>query len=146
MPNRNGALGRQMKVSELSRESEIAPSAIHYYVHLGVLHRPRKVGLNLHLYDESHLTRLRQIRQLKEKKGLSLAEIKQVIERGKPGAGSTALLETEGENGQPAEPYAQAREHGGKSDERDNREKILDMAIQLFSERGYERTKISDIT
>jgi len=52
MENRNTAPERQMKVSELSRESEIAPSAIHYYVHLGILHRPKKAGLNLHLYDE----------------------------------------------------------------------------------------------
>jgi AcrR family transcriptional regulator len=115
-----------MKVSELSRESEIAPSAIHYYVQLGVLHRPRKVGLNLHVYDETHLARLRQIRQLKEKKGLSLAEIKQSLEQGKPQVRSVSPPRGE--------------------EEQENREKILDMAIQLFSERGYENTKVSDIT
>ena len=126
MQNGNKALGRRMKVSEISRESEIAPSAIHYYVQLGVLHRPEKVGLNVHLYDETHLTRLRQIRELQEKKGLSLAEIKRILEGDKPRAKSGFL------------PAAK--------EDQENREKILDMAIKLFSERGYENTKVSDIT
>jgi AcrR family transcriptional regulator len=126
MQNGNKAPGRRMKVSELSRESEIAPSAVHYYVQLGVLHRPEKVGLNVHLYDETHLTRLRQIRQLQEEKGLSLAEIKRILDGDKPRAKSGFL------------PAAK--------EDQENREKILDMAIKLFSEMGYENTKVSDIT
>jgi AcrR family transcriptional regulator len=136
MQHEDKALGRQMKVSELSRESEIAPSAIHYYVQMGILHRPKKVGLNVHLYDESHLARLRQIRQFKEKKGLSLAEIKGLLERGEPGGGVGASPDGE----------AEGRQEGVKSEEQENREKILDMAIRLFSEKGYENTKVSDIT
>ncbi len=84
MENRNRMASRQMKASELCRESGMSRSAIHYYVNLGLLHRPAKAGLNLHLYDETHVTRLRQIRELKEKKGLSLAQIKQVLEQGEP--------------------------------------------------------------
>lgn len=146
MQNKNGALGRQMKVSQLSRESEIAPSAIHYYVQMGLLHRPTKVGLNLHLYDESHLARLRQIRQLKERKGLSLAEIKGLLERGEPGEGTGVSPDGKAEGRQPAAASAADRQEGVKSEEQENREKILDMAIRLFSEKGYENTKVSDIT
>jgi AcrR family transcriptional regulator len=69
---------------------------------------------------------LRQIRQLQEKKGLSLAEIKRVLEGDKPRAKSGFL---------PA-----------PKEDQENREKILDMAIKLFSERGYENTKVSDIS
>jgi len=146
MQNKNHAVGRQMKVSELSRESETAPSAIHYYVQLGVLHRPNKVGLNLHLYDETHLTRLRQIRQLKEKKGLSLAEIKRVLEEGKVRVRSDSFDRGEGASRQAVGRSMPGREEGTERDERESREKILDMAIQLFSEKGYENAKVSDIT
>jgi AcrR family transcriptional regulator len=146
MQNQSEAPGRQMKVSELSRESEIAPSAIHYYVQRGILHRPKKVGLNLHLYDESHLARLRQIRQLKEKKGLSLAEIKQLLEGSKPGEGAGTAPDGKGESRKPDETSLRVREKEVHREEQENREKILDMAIKLFSERGYENTKVSDIT
>jgi AcrR family transcriptional regulator len=145
MNHKNDALGRQMKVSELSRASNVAPSAIHYYVHMGVLHRPKKVGLNLHLYDESHVARLRQIRQLKERKGLTLAEIKQLLEQGESErAGSPPASQVQGP--QAVEAASPGRETEAQREERENREKILDMAIRLFSERGYENTKVSDIT
>ncbi len=145
MKSKEKALRRQMKISELSRETGIAPSAIHYYSHLGILPRPEKVGLNLHLYDETHLTRLRQIRQLKEEKGLPPAEIRRVLEKRKGRARSQILTDGEVETRKPAE--ASIRDGKGvlERDERGNREKILDMAIKLFSERGYENTKISDI-
>ncbi len=146
MQNKNGALGRQMKVSQLSRESEIAPSAIHYYVQMGLLHRPRKVGLNVHLYDETHLARLRQIRQLKEKKGLSLAEIKRLLEGGDSSDGSATFPDGQVETGRLTSTPVRDGDDGGKSEEQENRDKILDMAIRLFSEKGYENTKISDIT
>lgn len=146
MYGKNEAAGRQMKVSELSRESEIAPSAIHYYVHMGILHRPKKVGLNLHLYDETHLARLRQIRQLKERKGLSLAEIKRLLEQGEGEAQTGAPAGGKVQSTQPVETPSRDRETEAKSEEQENREKILDMAIRLFSERGYENTKVSDIT
>lgn len=146
MQSKSEAPGRQMKVSQLSRESEVAPSAIHYYVQVGLLHRPTKVGLNLHLYDESHLARLRQIRQFKEKKGLSLAEIKGLLERGGPGEGAGASPDGKAEGRQRPAASAPDRQEGVKSEEQENREKILDMAIKLFSEKGYENTKVSDIT
>jgi AcrR family transcriptional regulator len=139
-------LEQQMKVSELSKESKVAPSAIHYYIRMGILHRPTKAGLNLHLYDESHLARLRLIRQLKEKKGLSLAEIRKVLERaGEPAEGSAPSADGKAESRQFAAASAAEGQEGGKSEGQENREKILDMAIRLFSERGYENTKVSDI-
>jgi AcrR family transcriptional regulator len=137
---------RQMKASELCRESGMSRSAIHYYVNLGLLHRPKKAGLNLHLYDETHVTRLRQIRELKENKGLSLAEIKQVLERGEPRARSGPSSPPTPEDLQPIETSVGDRGEAAAQDRLEHREKITDMAIQLFSERGYENTKISDIT
>ena len=137
---------RQMKASELCRESGMSRSAIHYYVNLGLLHRPAKAGLNLHLYDETHVTRLRQIRELKEKKGLSLAQIKQVLEQGEPRGRTDPSSELTVEDRWPIETSVLDPGEAAAREGRQNREKIMDMAIKLFSERGYENTKISDIT
>jgi DNA-binding transcriptional MerR regulator len=146
MENRNRMASRQMKASELCRESGMSRSAIHYYVNLGLLHRPEKAGLNLHLYNETHVTRLRQIRELKEKKGLSLAEIKQALEQGKPRTRTGASSEPTSEDLHPIETSVRDRGEAAAREDQEHREKIMDMAIRLFSERGYENTKISDIT
>ena len=146
MENRNRMALRQMKASELCRESGMSRSAIHYYVNLGLLHRPEKAGLNLHLYNETHVTRLRQIRELKEKKGLSLAEIKQALEQGKPRTRTGASSEPTSEDLHPIETSVRDRGEAAAREDQEHREKIMDMAIRLFSERGYENTKISDIT
>jgi len=135
-----------MKASELCKESGMSRSAIHYYVSLGLLHRPEKAGLNLHLYDVSHLARLRQIRKLKEKNGLSLAEIKGLLEQGEPADGSGSYPDEKVESQRPGAASAAERREGVKSEKQENREKILDMAIRLFSEKGYENTKVSDVT
>jgi len=135
-----------MKASELCRESGMSRSAIHYYVSLGLLHRPEKAGLNLHLYDETHVTRLRQILELKEKKGLSLAEIKQVLGQSKLRTRTGSSSELMGEDPRPTQTSARDRGEAAARADQEHREKIMDMAIRLFSERGYENTKISDIT
>jgi len=136
-----------MKASELCRESGMSRSAIHYYVSLGLLHRPEKAGLNLHLYDETHVTRLRQIRELKERKGLSLAEIKQVLGQGKLRMRTSGpSSELTGKDPRPTQTSARDRGEAAARADQAHREKIMDMAIRLFSERGYENAKISDIT
>lgn len=147
MKNKNRLMSRQMKASELCRESGMSRSAIHYYVSLGLLHRPEKAGLNLHLYDETHVTRLRQIRELKERKGLSLAEIKQVLGQGKLRMRTSGpSSELTGKDPRPTQTSARDRGEAAARADQAHREKIMDMAIRLFSERGYENAKISDIT
>jgi AcrR family transcriptional regulator len=146
MQNRYGTMPRWMKASGLCRESGLSRSAIHYYISLGLLHRPRKAGLNLHLYDETHVARLRQIRQLKEQEHLSLAEIKQVFAKGMRQGRSGPPSDEREEGRQPTESSVGVRGGTKRGEDRENREKILDMAIKLFSEKGYEGTKIIDIT
>ena len=146
MENSNRMALRQMKASELCREAGMSRSAVHYYLNLGLLHRPEKAGLNVHLYDETHLTRLRRIRELKEKKGLSLTEIKQVLDQGGPRARTGSSSDRRLDDRQESESSVRGRGEAAAREDLENREKIMDMAIQIFSERGYERTKISDIT
>jgi AcrR family transcriptional regulator len=140
------ALPQGMKIAQLCKESGLTRSTIHHYVNLGLLHRPRQAGLNLHLFDESHLNRLRQIRRLRENEKLPLAQIKELLDRVEPRDGVQAPSQSgEGLTGEVPSGRngveGPAREPGRK-----NREMILDAAIRLFSEQGYENTRISDIT
>ena len=140
------ALPVGMKMAQLCKESGLTRSTIQHYVNIGLLHRPRQAGLNLHLFDETHLNRLRQIRRLREQERLPLAQIKELLDRVEPretahsmqvsGAGRPREDDFEADPGK-----GRARDQGRK-----NKETILDAAIRLFSEQGYENTKISDIT
>jgi len=135
-----------MKIAQLCRESGLTRSTIHHYVNIGLLHRPRQVGLNLRFFDESHLSRLRQIRHLRDTGGLPLAEIKRLLDRTQSNKSPHSIPETTKEGLREAPSPDGAAEAVLGNQARKNREKILDAAIKLFSERGCENTKISDIT
>jgi len=136
---------QQMKMAELCEATGLSRSTIHYYINIGLLHRPQLVGLNLHLFDETHLNQLRQIRHLRETQGLPLSRIKELLQS----------LESKQEAGRLHAEFsgdlevAESSEQGaGPAEDPSlrNKERILDEAIRLFSGKGYEKTKISDIT
>jgi len=133
---------RHMKMAQLCDESGLTRSSIHHYMNIGLLHRPKKAGLNLSLYDESHLARLRHIRRMREE-GKSLTEIGKILDSG----GIPAAQPTETAARESLRDPEKHREEGNpRRETQKNREKILDAAIELFSKKGYENTKISDIT
>ena len=82
--NEEVALPQGMKIARLCKESGLTRSTIHHYLNIGLLHRPRQAGLNLRLFDETHLNRLRQIRWLRENERLPLAQIKELLDRVEP--------------------------------------------------------------
>jgi AcrR family transcriptional regulator len=144
--NEEMALPQGMKIAQLCKESGLTRSTIHHYVNIGLLHRPRQAGLNLRLFDETHLNRLRQIRRLRENERLPLAQIRELLDRVEPQEDVQSMPETGvGRNGEVDSGDVQA-EGRARDQGRKNREMILDGAIKLFSEQGYENTKISDVT
>ena len=116
-----------MKISQLCRESGFNKSTIHYYVKTGLLDPPRKAGLHLFFYDESHLARLRHIKRLREQENLPLADIKVILTQ------RTTPLE------------ALSVESAERQQANHKREQILDAATKVFSHKGYEKTTIADI-
>ena len=132
MNKKNGETGRgprkQMKISQLCRESGFKRSTIHYYLNIGVLDPPRKVGLNIYIYDENHLAQLQEIRHFREQENLPLAVIKEIFQQRKEPRKNLPVKLSES-------PLIDQK-----------KEQILKVATELFSQKGYEKTTISDIT
>lgn len=69
-----------MRLAELSARSGLATATIKYYVRVGLLPPGRTQSSTWATYDESHLRRLRLVRALTEVAGLSLEEVRRVMD------------------------------------------------------------------
>ena len=132
------------KLAQLCQTSDFHPSTVHYYVKIGLLHKPRKVGLGVYLYDDSHLKTLNKIRSLRRSENLPLSDIKDRLQLDptidhKAGTSNGREDLAGQEEGSP--PPVPGSEQAGLT-----RTKILDVSTELFSKKGYEGTRISDIT
>ncbi len=137
-PDRSG-----YKLAQLCQASDFNPSTVHYYMKIGLLHRPTRVGLGLYLYDDTHLNRLNKIRALREHENLSLSKIKDRFQKDQE---KTPQLDDG------FEPFGEKRNQAFLSKARGpqkseiTRERLVDVAAELFSRKGYEATTITDIT
>jgi len=115
----NDATQTGMKLPQLAKQSGLSISTLYEYLRSGILHPPVRRGPTKAIFNESHLTRLKTIRGLREKEKLSLAEIRE-------------RLQSEADN--------------TEEDSSSIRNQIIDTALALFSRKHYDKTKISDIT
>jgi AcrR family transcriptional regulator/predicted DNA-binding transcriptional regulator AlpA len=129
-----------MKIAELSITSGISKPTIHNYLRMGLLPPALKTGLNLHLYSETHLEALINIRLLKEK-GYSLTQIKEALINC-----SETKAELSADTRIDSNVLNLAESDLGEQPNPDKWQMIIDKAIFLFSNNGYESVKISDIT
>jgi AcrR family transcriptional regulator len=130
------------KLAQLCQESDFHPSTVHYYVKIGLLHKPRKVGLGLYLYDDTHLSRLSVIRALRTRENLSLSKIKDRFQAEQTDVPSNQVRATE-------VPRVSTDTHPEVKSTRQaeaTRQRLLDVATEFFSKKGYEGTTVSDIT
>lgn len=79
MVSTQSVINNRMKIAELCEISGIHKQTIHGYLRMGLLPPPRKVSVNLHLYNETHLRTLLRIRSLR-KDNVSLTQIKELLE------------------------------------------------------------------
>ncbi|MEU1283557.1 MerR family transcriptional regulator [Kitasatospora sp. NPDC005856] len=68
-----------MKISDLSRQSGTPVATIKYYVREGLLPPGQPLGATLTLYGDEHVQRLRLIRALTARGGLSIAATRDVL-------------------------------------------------------------------
>jgi len=111
-----------MKISELSYYAGIPATAIRFYIREGLLPQPLKTSKTMAYYNEEHLKILLEIRKGKQK-GLALEAIKKIV-------------------------WNKALDHSPEENNVINtskREQIINSAVNLFREKGYDGVKISEI-
>jgi len=122
-----------IKISELERLSGVSRRTIHFYLQKKLLPPPVKTGQTMSYYNETHVVILKRIQEYK-KKGLPLIAIQEKIQPLYNQLPPTDHLEKS-----PKTKPKKVR----SSKTRDN---IIELACNLFREKGYKETKVSDIT
>jgi AcrR family transcriptional regulator len=123
-----------MKIKELVEKSGLPRSTIQYYLREGLLHPPLKTGLTRATYDESHLQRLIQIEKLKKGSRAPLSFLKEKLEE--TGISLNSI----------SQEYDVKKTASTTKEKNQKRLEIIKKGIEVFSQKGYHRTKVSDIT
>ena len=125
-----------MRIKELEERSGVPRTTIHFYLRQGLLHPPKKTGRTMAYYDESHLKRLQDIQNIKGDIRMPLPLLKERI----------AALDEEGDESRPkvVKPVKEVAITTKAKDTK--RHRIVEAAVQIFSQKGYHRTKVQDIT
>jgi AcrR family transcriptional regulator len=121
-----------MKISEISLQSGVPKSTIHYYLRQGLLHPPQKTGRTMAYFDSSHLERLSLIKRLRRDLRMPIAFLKQEVER------LEAVGNSPGGEKELSDPELKPRES--------RKTEIISAAIEVFSQKGYHNAKVNDIT
>ncbi len=130
---------RWMRMGELSGLSGVPRHTIHYYIKKGLLPEPRRTGRTSAYYDSSHLKRLEEIEAIRQERNTPLDFVK-------------AELESSQEAGEGKRRTRIERTRSSGGDERadakhvERKREITEAAIEFFSNEGYYRTGIKDIT
>lgn len=69
----------RVKVSELSRRTDVSVASIKYYLREGLLPSGTQTANNQAVYDDEHVRRLRLIRALVDIGGLSIAQVRRTL-------------------------------------------------------------------
>jgi len=118
-----------LTLSELVLRTGVPASTIHHYRREGLIPAPERVAANRFCYHEEHVEALTLIRLLRERRGLSLEQI------------ATTLPELLNDHGAlRGELEMEMAESGPEA-----RERILEVAIDLFSTQPFAEVTISDI-
>jgi AcrR family transcriptional regulator len=131
-------LGPGLSVSQLAERTGVGVPSIHHYRRLGLLPAPRQVAPNRFLYDQRHVEALQVIRVLRERRGLSLAVIRELL----PG-----LLgpESPGAPGGSRLDALLAEEATGEGEQDEVRLRRLEAARGAFGSRGYEAVNVEEL-
>lgn len=133
---------RRIKIAELAQLSGVSKSTVHHYMNIGLLHPPKKLGLNLSVYDWTHLSKLKQIRELRENQKLPLSKIKELLKN----EDLHSVLTSQEDKAESLILALDEEKRATKARKSEmKRIEIIDVAIALFSKKGYEKTTIEII-
>lgn len=119
----------------LVERTGVPASTIHHYRRAGLLPAPRRAAANRFVYDEGHVAAVRAIRFLRERRGVSLGRIGELL----PG-----LLAEHGE-AFGAGLWAEAAEADDLPGTVTANRRVVDAAIELFGTHGYAEVAVRHI-
>jgi DNA-binding transcriptional MerR regulator len=73
-------MGTLYQIGEVCHLTGLTPRALHYYDEIGVLVPSERLAGGYRLYTDSDIEHIRQIKSLKSLLGLSLSEIKRILD------------------------------------------------------------------
>jgi AcrR family transcriptional regulator len=118
----------------LIAQTGVPASTIHYYRRAGLLPPPRQMGANHFIYDQRHVDALRAIRLLRERRGVPLDRIAELL---------PSLL---AEHGDAFHSEMWAEVAGGQLPGVVTvSRRLVDAAIELFRNDGYAEVTVSQI-
>ena len=120
--------GPAMSLSELVARTGVPASTVHHYLRSGLVPAPARTATNRFRYDDSHVTAVRAVRMLRDKRGLGLDDIAAVLPEVLADPGLDAVL---GEADPDGEPDVALR--------------ILAVAIEAFSERDFAEVTMGEV-
>ena len=127
-----------LKIGAVEKQTGIPRSTIHFYLREGILHPPLKTGQTMAYYDESHLERLVLIQKMKNELGIPINYIKEKISAMDTGDNktSTDTLQQIASDDTNIPPSLKER----------RKNEIISAAVKIFSDKGFYKTKVKDIT
>ncbi len=126
---------RLLKIGELEKLSGFPRYTIHNYVRNGVLHEPIKTGKTMAYYDDSHLERLNAIREVKGTSKLPLSFLKEML-------ADHQVTDRDGDGRERPDGTNEAKTEARE----ERRRQIRSAALKVFVEKGFQQTRIQDIT
>jgi len=125
-----------MRINELVEITGVSRYTIHYYLKEKLLPPPLKTARTMALYSNIHIECLRLVRELREKRGMSVAaariQVRSRFAEGWKRPGSTEALSGKDPR----------RGQKGKR----QRQRLVKKSVEFFSLKGYHRTHVSHIT
>jgi AcrR family transcriptional regulator len=122
-----------LTVSELSARAGVPVSTIHHYRQRGLLPPPVLVGRRRYRYFEDHVRALRLIRRLRDRRGLSLEQIAEIL---------PPLLASQHEAFRPA---MWDRLLGARASPDPTLAALVDVAVAEFARRPYDEVTVGDL-
>lgn len=115
---------KPFRMADLERITGLKRRTIHHYLQEGLLSPPKRTGKTMAYYGAVHIEELMRIKELRDK-GYPIALIREELEAGRP----------------------EAKQTGGNTGNRSDRKRqLIEKAVEVFARKGYNQTKISDIT
>jgi AcrR family transcriptional regulator len=129
-------------MSELVERSGTAAATVRYYLAEGLLPAPTRAQANRYLYDERHVEIVRFIRLLRDRRGLSLEEIRRLLPELLPD-----LLDSPSGGVFRPEMFSQliAGFTAAHSTGPTVTEQLVDAGLSAFSARGFAEVSVDDI-